>query len=166
MPIDFSHARPAAAYAQTLHFRWQRLDDMTAGEAHRLIQLRESVFVVEQACAYQEADDLDLTCWHLTALADDEIAGYLRVVDAGHKYREPSIGRVLTAPAYRRRGVGRALMIEGIRRTRNAYPTASIRISAQQYLAGFYAELGFEAMTAPYLEDGIPHIEMWLAGDA
>jgi ElaA protein len=36
----------------------------------------------------------------------------------------------------------------------------SIRISAQQYLEKFYSEFGFETVSDPYDEDGIPHIEM------
>ncbi|HXA47888.1 MAG TPA: GNAT family N-acetyltransferase, partial [Burkholderiaceae bacterium] len=35
-----------------------------------------------------------------------------------------------------------------------------IRISAQQYLEAFYRSFGFETTSAPYDEDGIPHIEM------
>ena len=35
-----------------------------------------------------------------------------------------------------------------------------VRISAQQYLQGFYENLGFAATSAVYLEDGIPHLDM------
>lgn len=37
----------------------------------------------------------------------------------------------------------------------------SIRISAQAYLEKFYTQLGFNRTSYdPYLEDGIPHIDM------
>ena len=35
-----------------------------------------------------------------------------------------------------------------------------VRLGAQRYLEAFYASLGFEAVGAPYDEDGIPHVEM------
>ena len=50
------------------------------------------------------------------------LAAYLRVVDPGRKFAEPSIGRVLTAADYRRIGLGRVLMIEGLARTAGVYP--------------------------------------------
>lgn len=40
------------------------------------------------------------------------------------------------------------------------WPGTSVRISAQCYLEGWYEELGFESVGEPYLEDGIPHIQM------
>ena len=35
-----------------------------------------------------------------------------------------------------------------------------IKIGAQAYLQEFYQSLGFEDLQRPYLEDGIPHLEM------
>ena len=40
-----------------------------------------------------------------------------------------------------------------------------VRLSAQQYLVGFYEALGFCCISEGYLEDGIPHVDMeyqWL----
>ena len=59
----------------------------------------------------------------------------LRIVDPGLKYAEPSIGRVVTAPAVRGRGAGRALMVEGLARCDAAWPGQGVRISAQSHLA-------------------------------
>ena len=36
----------------------------------------------------------------------------------------------------------------------------NIRISAQEYLIGFYSSFGFEIVSSTYMEDGLPHIEM------
>lgn len=149
-----------------IHFGWYRLEALSGAAVHELIRIRESVFVVEQACAYQEADALDTQAWHLIARAGSgqaDIAAYLRVVDPGLSYAEPSIGRVLTTAAYRRAGWARPLMREGMARTRGAHGPVGIRLSAQSYLQAFYTGLGFTVVGEPYLEDGIPHIEMWLA---
>lgn len=153
-------------------FRWARLSDLTAPQWHEVIAAREAVFVVEQNCPYQDADDLDGCSWHLLCTAGAELAAYLRVVDPGRKpahnggcYAEPSIGRVLTAKAYRRRGFGLALMHEGIDGCAQRFPGQGIRISAQAYLQEFYQSLGFESTGWEYLEDGIAHVEMLRNGD-
>ena len=149
-----------------LNFTWCRLADLSGLEVHELIRTRESVFVVEQRCPYQEADELDARAWHLigrVADASAPIAAYLRVVEPGAQYPEPAIGRVLTMPDFRRAGLARTLMREGIARTRSVFGSVGIRISAQVYLQAFYEALGFIVQGAPYLEDDIPHIEMWLA---
>jgi ElaA protein len=53
-----------------LEFKWSRLESFTALELYQIIKARESVFVVEQHCPYQETDELDLHAWHLSALVN------------------------------------------------------------------------------------------------
>jgi ElaA protein len=81
-------------------------------------------------------------------------------VPPGVKYSEPSIGRVLTTAAARRTGAGQELMREAVGRAAALWPGQPIRIGAQQYLERFYNGFGFEKSSEPYMEDGIPHIEM------
>ena len=70
--------------------------------------------------------------------------------------------RVVTAMPVRGTGLGRALMIEALGRAQVLWPGQPIRIGAQRHLERFYGSLGFVADSAPYLEDGIPHVEMLL----
>lgn len=143
-----------------LAYQWDRIESLTAEEFHHIIQAREAVFVVEQQCAYQETDGMDLHAWHLRVRMHGELVAYLRVVDPGVKYAEPSIGRVMTVATHRKLKLGRALMQEGIRFTQTLHPEKAIKIGAQQHLQGFYASLGFEAVSEPYDEDGIMHVDM------
>lgn len=143
-----------------LEFKWSRLESFTALELYQIIKARESVFVVEQHCPYQETDELDLHAWHLSALVNGELAAYARVVDPGVKNSQPSIGRVMTLKKFRGLGIGRALMEEAIKFTEQTYPENDIKISAQVYLQEFYESLGFQAFEEAYDEDGIPHIDM------
>lgn len=143
-----------------LDFQWKRLDDLSTREMYTIIQAREAVFVVEQACAYQEVDGLDLDSWHLSVLKDGELAAYARVVEPGLKYEEPSIGRVLTLAKFRSLKIGYALVAEAIRFTEAHYPGAGIRIGAQAHLQKFYGSLGFEPVGEIYDEDGIAHVDM------
>ena len=132
--------------------------DLTLQQLYAIMQLRERVFVVEQTCAYLDADGADLACRHLWAERDGEIVAYLRVVPAGVKFAEVSIGSVITAPSARGTGLGRELMKRGIAEAGG--DTQPIRIGAQAHLSNWYAELGFEKASDVYWEDNIAHVEM------
>ena len=143
-----------------LNFKWARLDSLSPLELFEIIKARESVFVVEQQCAYQETDNMDLHSWHLAVSVNDELAAYARVVEPGIKYDQPSIGRVMTLGKFRNLKIGRSLMVEAIRFTEQQFPELGIKIGAQVYLQNFYESLEFTAVSEPYDEDGIPHIDM------
>lgn len=155
------------ATAPKVRWQWSRLEHLAATELYAVLAARQQVFAVEQDCAFQDADGHDLHAWHLLAWDDRSqpapLAGYLRVLDPGRKFDEPSIGRVLTVPPYRGIGFGHALMAEGLARTRRLWPGRSIRIAAQHRLERFYGDLGFSAASAPYDEDGIAHLDMLAA---
>jgi ElaA protein len=136
---------------------------LSRDQLYDLLALREEVFVVEQRCPYLDADHRDHHAWHLLGRdAEGRLVAYLRLVAPGHRFEEPSIGRVVTHASVRGRGLGRALMREGLRRCNGLFPGHTVRISAQQYLQKFYEDLGFvrEKTGDPYDEDGIAHIEM------
>jgi ElaA protein len=135
--------------------------DLSRDELYAILALRQNVFVVEQHCAFLDADGLDPHAWHLLGKGtDDALAAYLRIISPGRRFAEPSIGRVAVAATYRGRGLGKELMREGVRHCRDLFPGTSIRISAQQYLERFYTELGFILEGRPFDEDGIPHVYM------
>jgi ElaA protein len=146
--------------SENFRFQWCRIDEFSPRQLHAVLATREAVFIVEQRCAYQDADDLDVHAWHLTAWSQEQVAAYLRVVDPGFKYDEPSIGRVLTSEIARGSGLGKQLMHTAIEKTAEVFPHQAIRISAQSYLLEFYKSFGFQPVSAEYLEDDIPHVEM------
>lgn len=144
-----------------IEWQWCRLEELSVLEWHEVISLRQAVFVVEQDCPYLDADDLDLKAWHLIGWSQEHLPlAYLRAVDPGCKYSEPSIGRVLIKLSHRGLGLGNALMSCGMRRLKAQFPRQAVRISAQVHLQRFYNEFGFEPVGEGYDEDGIPHIEM------
>jgi len=147
-----------------IKWQWASFDQLTTDVLYKIMKARIEVFVVEQNCPYQEADDLDKCSWHLIGWKNREIVSYLRVIFPGKKYIEPSIGRVLTVQHVRRTGIGKELTKEAIKRVGEVYPDTPVRISAQRYLEKFYSEFGFEPVSEPYEEDGIPHIEMLRKG--
>ncbi|MBK8608954.1 MAG: GNAT family N-acetyltransferase [Chitinophagaceae bacterium] len=140
----------------------KKFEALSVSELYAIMRLRNEVFVVEQDCVYQDADNKDQLSWHLCGWYNDKLAAYTRIIPPGASYTEASIGRVVSSPEYRKQGIGRLLMIESIKHCSSLFPNAEIRIGAQLYLKNFYQSLGFSQCSDEYLEDGIPHIEMIL----
>jgi ElaA protein len=134
-------------------------DDLDARTAYLIWALRESVFVVEQECPYQELDGRDLEpgtrhVWVPPASSRDRgPVGYLRVLDEGDHAR---IGRLVVGREHRGHGVADALM-----RTALALvgPRPS-RLDAQSHLTGWYSRLGYAQDGDEFLDDGIRHVPM------
>ena len=168
--MDSAPSAGSAASASEVRWQWSRFPDLTPAALYAALAARQQVFTVEQRCAFQDADGHDVHAWHLLAWHEDRampfLAGYLRVLDPGRKFAEPSIGRVLTVASYRGIGFGQTLMAEGIARCHRTWPRRPIRIAAQQRLERFYANFGFRLAGAPYLEDDILHVDMLLPAPA
>jgi len=151
---------PAMPRCPPMRWHDRSFAELTIFELYAIVTLRERVFIVEQRCAYLDADGLDPRSRHLWATDGEAehaaLRAYLRIVPAGAKFAELSIGRVITAPEARGTGLGRELMRRGIA----ACGAVPIRIGAQAHLERFYRELGFVVASAPYDEDGIPHVDM------
>jgi ElaA protein len=147
-----------------VEWQWARFAELRPAELYAALQLREAVFVVEQNCAYPDADGRDLHAWHLLGWLNEErerrLVAYARVFPPGVRYVEGSIGRVATARDVRGRGFGKALMAEALRRLESLAPRQPVKLAAQRYLEDFYSSFGFRTVSAPYEEDGITHVDM------
>lgn len=135
---------------------------LDVAQLYALLQLRQDVFVVEQACAYPDLDGLDQHGWHMRCLDGDTVLAYQRCLPPGIAYPESSLGRIVVNPAARGTGLGRELVQRGIDFNCQQWPQTDIYIGAQAYLQTFYACLGFVSEGDAYLEDGILHIHMRL----
>ncbi|MGL6109195.1 MAG: GNAT family N-acetyltransferase [Rubrivivax sp.] len=143
-----------------MHWTWTRFAELGVQGLYEVLALRCRVFILEQG-PYLDPDGVDAHSWHLQGRDEAGVLqAYLRAVDPGVKYTEPSIGRVITAPEVRGTGLGRSLMREGLARCAAQWPGHGVRISAQARLRRFYVELGFEPAGDEYIEDTIPHLAM------
>lgn len=144
-----------------MNWLWLRFAELGVDNLYDALALRCRVFVLEQG-PYLDPDGLDRQSWHLLGRdADGPLQAYLRVVDPGGKFAEPSPGRVITSPETRGTGLGRRLVAEGVARCQAVWPGQGMRISAQLHLERFYGEFGFVRVGDPYDEDSIPHLQMW-----
>lgn len=138
------------------------VDGIPTRTFYRIARLRQEVFVVEQDCAYLDLDGRDLDATATQVWAEDEageVAATVRILDESHREAGlRSIGRVVTAPAWRGRGVAAALLEAAIAQCAG-HP---ILIHAQAHLEAWYGRFGFAACGDEFLEDGIPHLPMRL----
>ena len=138
------------------HVRVAAFEELDGRTAYALWQLRESVFVVEQECAYQELDgrDLEPGTRHVWVVGPDGApVAYLRLLDDGDRAR---IGRVLVAATHRRRGLAAMLMHAAL----DLVGDRPSQLHAQSHLVDWYARFGYRPDGPEFLEDGIPHVPM------
>jgi predicted GNAT family N-acyltransferase len=117
--------------------------------------VRETVFVTEQGWPLEgEYDADDPTSLHVLARGPaGEPIGTGRLLPDGH------IGRLAVLPAWRGKGVGRALMARLIEHARQR-GMRRVALNAQTRAADFYRRLGFSIEGGEFMELGIPHLAM------
>jgi ElaA protein len=159
-----SESQRVSLRADNITWEWMRFGDLRTQDLYEIVRLREGVFIVEQNCPYPDADGRDPNAWHLLGWVKNgekrNLVAYARIFEAGVRYAEPSIGRIVTAPSVRGTGFGKALMVEALNRMESLAPGRRIKIAAQQRLEDFYIGFGFASISEPYEEDGIMHVDM------
>lgn len=159
---------------------------LTLLELYGILQLRSRVFVVEQESLYLDLDGVDLLPGTLHLIlpargealrpAKDSHGGasglsaepqaYARILPDGYEdgpAARPgarSIGRVVTSPEARGRGLGRLLLQEAVR----LLGQKDLTLNAQSHLDRYYGSCGFSVSGPEFLEDGIPHVPMHRPG--
>lgn len=138
----------------------KKFEELSPSQLYAILQLRNEVFVVEQSCVFQDADDKDQDSYHLMGFYNNKLVAYTRLLPKGLAYEQASIGRVVTSPAVRRGGAGKELMQKSIEAAYTLFGKQPLKIGAQLYLKKFYESFGFQQISDVYLEDGIEHIYM------
>lgn len=120
-------------------------------------ELRTQVFVEEQGVPAEiERDGRDPQCLHVVAESDSgRLIGTARLLPAGQ------IGRMAVARAWRRRGVGAALLDALLRLARERDMPEPF-LHAQAGAVSFYENRGFKTVGPPFFEAGIEHRKMIL----
>lgn len=118
-------------------------------------RIREAVFVREQGVPPAlEWDGLDPDCIQVLALdASGEPIATARMTGDGH------VGRMAVVPAWRRQGLGRAMLdlLIGLARSRGL---RRVWLNAQTQALPFYLGHGFNPVGAVFMDAGILHQRM------
>lgn len=143
-----------------LHWKLSAFDSLSVHELYDFLQLRSEVFGLEQNCLFQDVDGYDQIAHHLMGYVGPQLVAYARCFAAHGKYAEASIGRVVTRPSARGKGLGHLLIEQAKLSVSTLWGPQPVRIGAQARLEKFYTDHGFVNDNKPYMEDGIPHLEM------
>jgi len=144
-------------------FKTFSFSELNTQQLYDILQLRSEVFVVEQNCVYQDIDGFDQVAFHILAYDKNTLVAYARILPPKTYFEELSIGRIIVKETQRGQDLGHKLMnfcLDFISRQFNPQP---IKLSAQKHLKSFYENHGFQQQGAGYLEDGIPHVAMYLS---
>ena len=119
--------------------------------------IRFEVFVREQGVPPElEMDAVDAQCLHAVAFQGQTAVGTARLLPDGH------IGRMAVLKAFRKRGVGGAMLARLIE-TARARGEREVALSAQVHALPFYRAYGFVEEGPQYEEAGIAHQAMRLS---
>ena len=146
--------------SDSLQIRIAPFGELPTATYHRIVQAREEVFFLEQRITCPDADAIDSRSIFQWIEHEGRVIAFLRIIPPGIIHEEASVGRVLVVRQERRKGLCRRMMREALRQIAARWPGCGVHISAQAYLEGFYASLGFETVTPPYEEAGIRHVGM------
>ncbi len=122
-----------------------------------LRQVREQVFIVEQQVpTWMEWDEHDQSATHLLAYdATHQAIACARLLDTGR------IGRMGVFKAWRRKGVGQALLDKAITIFEEK-GFKQISLSSQTHAISFYEKSGFKVTSEAYIDANIWHVDMQL----
>ena len=59
-----------------MNWTLKKFEDLTSFELYAIMQLRNEVFVVEQNCVYQDADNKDPGSYHFMGWRDSKLIAY------------------------------------------------------------------------------------------
>lgn len=140
-------------------------EDISGRMMYDILRLRQDIFLVEENMVYPDLDDIDLTAEHVMlyslAASDRRLDGYARVY-YDETERRIKIGRMAIRKECRRKGHGKAVMLEAIGVAGGKLGGSEVWLDAQIHAIPFYGKLGFKVASEEFIEAGIPHVSMVL----
>lgn len=154
MTSDFA-LTPTTADPRPIVVRSRPLDAIDPTTLYRILWLRSRVFFGEQGVTEEDLDgrELEPSTVLVWAASGDDVVGHLRILDDGDTV---ALGRVVTDPAWRQRGVGALLVGHALDLCRGR----TVLIHAQSYLERWYGRFGFVTCGQHFEEAGIDHVPM------
>lgn len=146
---------------EKIQWQWRPFSEITSLQLYDILSLRQDVFIREQRCFYADMDYKDQQAQHLLGIMNNQLIAYARFLPKGVAYaNEASMGRFVTLKAMRGYGLGKRMMKEILHYYEQHHSQTPLLIAAQCYLQSFYESCGFQAVSEPFDDEGILHIEM------
>jgi len=125
-----------------------------------LINLRRTVFVMEQLCPIEDEPDAnDPNALHVCAVVDGSVIGCARILTADQSVAK--IGRVAVSRDARKAGVGASVMRAAIEHI-HTLGYRKVYLESQTHAIPFYERLGFVAYGPEFDDCNILHRKMTL----
>lgn len=129
----------------------------TTEEKALAFQIRRTVFVDEQGVpAELEIDELEDTAIHFIGYENNKAVGASRIrfVDIYGK-----LERICILKEHRGKQYGK-LLIQAMETKIKCQGYNKTKLNAQTHAENFYRRLGYKTTSEPFMDAGIPHIEM------
>lgn len=141
----------------------RRAEDISGRMMYDILRLRQDIFFVEEDIVYPDIDDIDLAAEHVMlyspAASCRRLDGYARVY-YDETERRIKIGRMAIRKECRRKGYGKAVMLEAIGVAGDKPGGSEVWLDAQVHAIPFYERIGFRRASDEFIEVGIPHVRM------
>lgn len=138
----------------------RRWNELTIESLYDIVKLRTDVFYLEQRIDESELDgrDREPDTHHVWAESDGQPVAYLRVLtnDKPEYGARRVIGRVVTHPDHRGRGLAQVLL----RWTVDEFGGEPLILHSQSYVCDLYSRFGFAIVGDEFYEAGIAHRTM------
>lgn len=144
-----------------MELKIKNFDELSTRELYEIARARTEIFLLEQRIICQDFDRVDYESLHCFLEEDGRVAAYLRAYRTDGVIK---IGRVLSNP--HGIGLGTRLMRESLPAIRKYFEGGAVILHAQTRAKGFYEKLGFTVTSDEYLEEGVPHVTMFLAPES
>ena len=144
-----------------IDWKCKPFNDLTPQEVYDILGLRQDVFIIEQACIYQDIDGIDTSSHHILASSNETLIAYSRIIPIPNS-DYVKLGRIIVHHDHRGIALGKHLVEYSIAEATRLYSPKHIHISAQSYLLQFYESFGFHSISDFYDLDGITHLDMSL----
>lgn len=127
------------------------------GEIEEAKQLRLRVFSTEQGVSPEaDIDGLDPAATHLVAVRRGSVVGTCRLRFPGGRCK---LERMVVEQSLRQTGIGSEMLVEAEHEALRQGASEMV-LHAQRQVEGFYAAGGYVAEGEPFLEEGMPHVQM------
>ena len=135
-------------------------EELSGAQVYEILKSRAEIFMLEQNIRCLDMDDVDYRSVHCFLEENSRVVAYLRAFYSGEDRNTVQLGRVLSLN--HGAGLGTELMEKSLEYIKCHMPCREVTLHSQAYVSGFYEKFGFNAVSEPFLEEGIWHVSMTL----